>query len=33
MKQEGQEAVARIIEIRGFFPKAGSLKAKEEYAS
>lgn len=31
MKAEGQEAVSRIIEIRGYFPKAGTLKAKEDY--
>lgn len=31
IKAEGQEAVSRIVEIRSYFPKAGSLKAKEDY--
>lgn len=29
-KQEGQDAIARIIEIRQFFPKA-TLNAKKDY--
>ena len=32
MKEEGQAAVSRILEIRAYYPKASSLKVKEDYA-